>query len=65
MKTAFCIGHTNLIVAAEGKVLSEWVTFKAVVGENAPQVWVVVEEDAKHVVNLSLIPVCGIVHTDN
>lgn len=45
-------GHwsrTRLYVSGEREVLPEGVTLEAVVCQDTPQVWVVGEEDAKHV----------------
>lgn len=52
---------SDLGISGKGKVLSQWVTIKAVVGHDSPQVGVATEEDTKQIPYLTLVPVCAIV----
>lgn len=52
----------HLDEAGQGKVAALWVTFEAVVGQDATQIGVVGEEDAVHVPDLSLVPVGRLEH---
>src|SRR5262245_18751206 len=49
----------HLDVAREREVLAQWVTLKAVVGEDATQIRVAGKQDAVHVVGLPLVPIGG------
>jgi hypothetical protein len=53
--------ESKLGVASQGEVLPQWVSVEAVVGHDAPQIGVADEEDAEHVVNLTLVPVGTVV----
>jgi hypothetical protein len=44
-------------VTGQWEIFSEWVTFEAVIGENASQVGVIGEEHAIHVPNFAFIPI--------
>jgi len=48
---------THLDESGQREVLAEGVAFESVVGEDAPEVGVVGEEDAVHVPDLTLVPV--------
>jgi hypothetical protein len=50
-------------VSGQGEVLPQWVSVETVVGHDAPQIGVADEEDAEHVVDLTLVPVGTVVET--
>lgn len=52
---------SELSITGKRKVLSQWVAIEAIVGHNATQIRVTNEEDTKHVVDFTLVPVGTIV----
>jgi hypothetical protein len=52
---SFLVQYLN--VTGQWEIFSEWVTFEAVIGENATQVGVIGEEHAIHVPNFAFIPI--------
>lgn len=45
--------RSHLYISREGEVLPEGMTFKPIVCQDAPQVWMVCEEHTKHVPHLN------------
>ena len=52
---------SELGVSSQGEVLPQWVAVEAVVGHDTSEIGVADEEDAEHVVDLTLVPVGAVV----
>ena len=52
---------SQLSVPSQGEVLPQWVAVEAIVGHDASEIGVTDEEDTKHVVDFTLVPVGAVV----
>lgn len=52
---------SNFSVPGQGEILAQWVAVKTVVGHDSPQIRVACEENTKHIVHLSLVPIGSVV----